>query len=50
LLLALRNPTDMTEPDMEKFAPLPGVLTVAMTKGLLPLRWKVLTQRRPVWP
>lgn len=33
LLLALRNPTDMTEPDSEKFAPLPGVLTVAMTKG-----------------
>ncbi|EED70464.1 Flp pilus assembly protein CpaB [Comamonas testosteroni] len=33
LLLALRNPTDMTEPDREKFAPLPGVLTVAMTKG-----------------
>ncbi|MCO8248231.1 Flp pilus assembly protein CpaB [Comamonas thiooxydans] len=33
LVLALRNPTDMTEPDMEKFAPLPGVLTVAMPKG-----------------
>ncbi|MPS92104.1 Flp pilus assembly protein CpaB [Comamonas sp.] len=33
LLLALRNPTDMTEPDREKFSPLPGVLTVAMTKG-----------------
>lgn len=33
LLLALRNPTDMTEPDSEKFAPLPGVLAVAMTKG-----------------
>lgn len=33
LVLALRNPTDMTEPDMEKFAPLPGVLTVAMSKG-----------------
>lgn len=33
LLLALRNPTDMTEPDMEKFAPLPGVLAVAMPKG-----------------
>lgn len=33
LVLALRNPTDMTEPDMEKFAPLPGVLAVAMTKG-----------------
>ncbi|MGD9757635.1 MAG: Flp pilus assembly protein CpaB [Comamonas sp.] len=33
LVLALRNPTDMTEPDMEKFAPLSGVLTVAMPKG-----------------
>ncbi|WEE77474.1 Flp pilus assembly protein CpaB [Comamonas testosteroni] len=33
LLLALRNPTDMTEPDREKFAPLPGVLAVAMTRG-----------------
>ena len=33
LLLALRNPTDTTEPDMTKFAPLPGVLTVALPKG-----------------
>ncbi|MGD9760023.1 MAG: Flp pilus assembly protein CpaB [Comamonas sp.] len=38
LLLALRNPTDMTEPDREKFAPLPGVLTVAMTKGSVATR------------
>lgn len=33
LLLALRNPTDMTEPDMERFAPLPGVLAVAIPKN-----------------
>lgn len=33
LLLALRNPTDTTEPDLTKFAPLPGVLTVALPKG-----------------
>ncbi|BDR11709.1 membrane fimbriae assembly protein [Comamonas testosteroni] len=33
LLLALRNPMDMTEPDSEKFAPLPGILAVAMAKG-----------------
>ena len=33
LLPALRNPTDTTEPDLTKFAPLPGVLTVALPKG-----------------
>ncbi|QXZ09110.1 Flp pilus assembly protein CpaB [Comamonas sp. Y33R10-2] len=33
LVLALRNPTDMSEPDLEKFAPLPGVLAVALPKG-----------------
>ena len=33
LVLALRNPTDMSEPDLEKFAPLPGVLAVSPPKG-----------------
>ena len=33
LVLALRNPTDMSEPDLEKFAPLPGVLAVSLPKG-----------------
>lgn len=36
LVLALRNPTDMSEPDLEKFAPLPGVLAVALPKGAAP--------------
>lgn len=33
LLLALRNPADTSEPDMEKFSPLPGVLAVSLPKG-----------------
>ncbi|MFS4550916.1 Flp pilus assembly protein CpaB [Comamonas resistens] len=33
LLLALRNPADTGEPDMEKFSPLPGVLAVSLPKG-----------------
>ncbi|MEF9949034.1 MAG: Flp pilus assembly protein CpaB [Comamonas sp.] len=33
LLLALRNPSDTSEPDMEKFSPLPGVLAVSLPKG-----------------
>lgn len=33
LVLALRNPTDMSEPDLEKFAPLPGVLAASLPKG-----------------
>lgn len=33
LVLALRNPGDMSEPDLEKFAPLPGVLAVALPQG-----------------
>lgn len=35
LVLALRNPTDMSEPDLEKFAPLPGVLAVSLPKGAM---------------
>lgn len=33
LLLALRNPADLGEPDLERFAPMPGVLAVALPKG-----------------
>ncbi|MEG0936794.1 MAG: Flp pilus assembly protein CpaB [Comamonas sp.] len=33
LLLALRNPADTSEPDMDKFSPLPGVLAVSLPKG-----------------
>ena len=36
LVLALRNPSDTGEPDMEKFTPLPGVLAVALPKGAAP--------------
>ncbi|MEG0556084.1 MAG: Flp pilus assembly protein CpaB [Comamonas sp.] len=33
LLLALRNPADLSEPDLERFAPMPGVLAVSLPKG-----------------
>ncbi|CAM4350925.1 Flp pilus assembly protein CpaB [Comamonas aquatilis] len=33
LLLALRNPADLGEPDLERFAPMPGVLAVSLPKG-----------------
>lgn len=33
LLLALRNPADLGAPDLERFAPMPGVLAVSNLKG-----------------